>query len=216
MFLYIIDSVSHNFHLNRDGCRSLSYVWPVNTLEKYDDSDDYGDNCPLKIRHDVDNGDDDDDEGEEDGVNTLNHGIVWMSSRFRILWSISLQNLIIVIISNHHCLQFFSELKSSCDIHYNRRIPIYLLFAVSHNRDSTIHFLTIIMANLTILWSIGSEMSSILTIIIKHHHYCQAHLRMVFVAGSEMGTSGGNSRVSLQFITWEGNSSQIRWVRRRM
>ena len=41
-------------------------------------------------------------------------------------------------------------------------------------------------------------------IIIKHHHYCQAHLRMVFVAGSEMGTSGGNSRVSLQFITWEG------------
>ena len=48
---------------------------PVNTLEKYDDSDDDGDNCPLKIRHDVDNGDDDEEE-EEDGVITLNHGIV--------------------------------------------------------------------------------------------------------------------------------------------
>ena len=52
----------------------------------------------CKKRHDVDNGDYDDDEEEEDGVITLNHGIVWISSRLRILWSISLQNLVIVII----------------------------------------------------------------------------------------------------------------------
>ena len=45
---------------------------------------------------------------------------------------------------------------------------------------------------------------------LQHHHYCNIedgdhhpHLRMVFVAGSEMGTSGGNSRVSLQFITFK-------------
>ena len=44
---------------------------PVNTLEKYDDSD----KCPIQNRHDVDNGDDDDEE-EGDGVITLNHGIV--------------------------------------------------------------------------------------------------------------------------------------------
>ena len=44
---------------------------------------------------------------------------------------------------------------------------------------------------------------------LQHHHYHKEdgdhhpHLRMVFVAGSEMGTSGGNSRVSLQFITFK-------------
>ena len=119
VYLYIINSncfqwllkfkgVSHHFHLNGNGCRSLSYVRPVNTLEKYDDSD----KCPIQNRHDVDSGDDDDEE-EEDGVITLNHGIVWISSRLRILWSISLQNLVVVIINNHHCLQFFrrGELK---------------------------------------------------------------------------------------------------------
>lgn len=66
-----------------------------------------GDNCPLKIRHDVENSDDEDEEDGGYGVVTLNHGIVWMSSRFRILWSISLQNLVVVISNNHHCLQFF-------------------------------------------------------------------------------------------------------------
>ena len=117
VFVYIINSncfqwllkfkgVSHHFHLNGNGCRSLSYVRPVNTLEKYDDSD----KCPIQNRHDVDSGDDDDEE-EEDGVITLNHGIVWISSRLRILWSISLQNLVIVIVNNHHCLQFVSESK---------------------------------------------------------------------------------------------------------
>ena len=51
---------------------------PVNTLEKYDDGGD-GDKCPAKNRHDMDNVDDDDDDEEveeEDGVITLNHGIV--------------------------------------------------------------------------------------------------------------------------------------------
>ena len=67
-------TVSHHFHLNRNGCRSLSYVRPVNTLEKYDDGGD-GDKCPLMIRHDVDNSGDDNEE-EGDGVITLNHGIV--------------------------------------------------------------------------------------------------------------------------------------------
>ena len=86
MYSYIINSnsncyqrllkfitVSHHFDLNGNGCRSLSYVRPVNTLEKFGN----GDKCPLMIRHDVDNsGDDDEEEGKEDGVITLNHGIV--------------------------------------------------------------------------------------------------------------------------------------------
>ena len=84
VYIYIINSnsncyqrllkfitVSHHFHLNGNGCRSLSYVRPVNTLEKFGN----GDKCPLMIRHDVDNSGDDDEE-EGDGVITLNHGIV--------------------------------------------------------------------------------------------------------------------------------------------
>ena len=46
---------------------------PVNTLEKFGN----GDECLLKIRHDVDNVDDDDEEEVGGyGVVTLNHGIV--------------------------------------------------------------------------------------------------------------------------------------------
>ena len=182
-----------------------------------------GDNYPLKIRHDVDNVDDDDDEEEAGGygVITLNHGIVWMSSRLRILWSISLQNLVVVIINNHHCLQFFrrGELKKVLVIFVTLVEFLFTIYCFSqsrlddsffdnhHGQPHNSHRMVFVM---------GSEMSSILTIIINHYHYCQAHLRMVFVAGSEMGTSGGNSKVSLQFITWEGISNQIRWVWRRM
>ena len=126
-----------------------------------------GDNYPLKIRHDVDNVDDDDDEEEAGGygVITLNHGIVWMSSRLRILWSISLQNLVVVIINNHHCLQFFrrGELKKVLVIFVTLVEFLFTIYCFSQSRLDDSFF-------------------------DNHHGQHHHRHRMVFVMGSEMST----------------------------